>query len=298
MARFSILLILLISSIHASYANEEIPLYHIAIIDRFYPPLEGFESEADKNEHLWMYGVVDIDHDYRKEQFYHGDIVQFIASAPNFVFLRYPITGQQSPMREIYNALTSINDRFEKAPIHSLILSWESSTLISAFETPLSTEHREQYINTIQQWGQSFPGWHDTYLVIRALESLTQKGANVFTIAGNSGPRTINTLSFAKGVTTVGASERELNYFITDNVFVDTYEQAAYQLTRIDDEQGMPLGYDIDGDGCNDIPISALSSQNFHNLPSTLWPPIKGSSYAAPMALKKTLQSGATMCQS
>lgn len=269
------------------YGNSE--LYHVAIIDRFYPPLEAFDSEEDKYLHTSLYGLVDIDQDYRKETLYHGDIVQLIAHDPNITFLRYPITGQDTPMREILQALTSINDRFAFAPIDSLVLSWESSTLISAFEEPLHIENREQYIETIHQWGQEFPAWQDTYEVIRALESLAAKGAQVFTISGNSGPRTVNTLSFATGVTTVGAAEAELNYFIANNVFVDTYEQAAYLLKRIDDPSGMPLGYDIDGDGCPDIPLHALTSQSIDNLPDVLWPPIKGSSFAAPMALKKAL---------
>lgn len=270
-------------------ASAQSELYHVAIIDRFYPPLEAFQNEEDKYLHTSLYGVLDIDRDYRKETLYHGDIVQLIAQDPNITFLRYPISGQDTPMREILQALTSINDRFDFAPIDSLVLSWESSTLISAFEEPLHIDHRETYIEMIRQWGQEFPAWQDTYKVIRALETLAAKGAQIFTISGNSGPRTINTLSFAAGVTTVGAVETELNYFIANNVFVDTYEQAAYLLKRIDDTNGMPLGYDIDGDGCPDIPIQALTSQNPDNLPVELWPPIKGSSFAAPMALKKAL---------
>lgn len=275
-------------------ANSE--LYHVAIIDRFYPPHETFNSDEDKYLHTSLYGLLDIDHDYRKEALYHGDIVQLIAHDPNITFLRYPITGQDTPMREILQALISINDRFAFAPIDSLVLSWESSTLVSAFEEPLRIDHRKEYIETIRQWGQEFPAWQDTYEVIRALESLAAKGVQVFTISGNSGPRTVNTLSFAAGVTTVGAAETELNYFIANNVFVDTYEQAAYLLKRIDDPSGAPLGYDIDGDGCPDIPIHALTSQSIDNLPDVLWPPIKGSSFAAPMALKKSLVKNPLSC--
>ncbi len=280
------------------HAEEKQPLYYIAIIDRFYPPMEGFLSEEDKIQHTGLYGLLDIDNDRQKEAFYHGDIVQLIASDPSFVFLRYPLAGQQSPMQEILNALTSINDRFAATPIDALILSWESSTLMSAFNEPLVREHREQYIQMIQQWGQEFPSWQETYLVIRALEQLTQQGATVYTISGNSGPRTINTLSFADGVTTVGAAEEELNYFITDNAFVDVYEQAAYHLKRVDDAAGMPVGYDITGNGCQDIPIEALSSHSYDALPSALWPPIKGSSFAAPMALKKALLRDPVHCRS
>ncbi|SBS36275.1 hypothetical protein MAQ5080_03410 [Marinomonas aquimarina] len=288
------LAVLLLAPWQSLIAQSE--LYHVAIIDRFYPPLEAFQSEEDKYLHTSLYGLVDIDKDYRKERLYHGDIVQLIAHDPSITFLRYPINGQASPMREILHALTSINDRFEFTPIDSLVLSWESSTLISAFEEPLRLEHRERYIETIRQWGQEFPAWQDTYLVIRALEKLAAQGVQVFTISGNSGPRTINTLSFAAGVTTVGAIETELHYFIANNVFVDTHEQAAYALTRIDNQMGQPLGYDIDGDGCYDIPINDLTSQSIDNLPDTIWPPIKGSSFAAPKALKKALIKKPSRC--
>lgn len=279
-------------------SQEQKSYYYVAIIDRFYPPMEAFESEDDKTQHRWMYGVVDIDKDYQKEAYYHGDMVQLIANDPSFVFLRYPLAGQRSPMKEILMAINSINDRFERTPIDSLVLSWESSTLISAFDQPLSRKYREKYIETIRQWGEENPSWHDTYLVIKALEALTDKGVKVFTIAGNSGSRAINTLSFAKGVTTVGAAEKELNYFISDNVFVDTYEQAAYQFIRLDDSNGVPLGYDVDGDGCQDIPISALTSSDKTQLPKATWPPIKGSSFAAPMALKKAFVKTTAHCPS
>lgn len=279
--------VFLLTSKEAMGANPA--LYHVAIIDRFYPPVELFDNEEDKYLHTALYGLLDIDHDQRKEALYHGDIVQLIAQDPNITFLRYPITGQASPMHEILQALISINDRFAFAPIDSLVLSWESSTLISSFEQPLRIGHREQYIETIHQWGQESSAWQDTYEVIRELETLVRKGAQVYTISGNSGPRTINTLSFAEGVTTVGAAEAELNYFIANNIFVDTYEQAAYLLKRIDSTAGVPLGYDINGDGCPDIPIQSLTSQSSDNLPDVLWPPIKGSSFAAPMALKKAL---------
>lgn len=295
---YHIITALLILTLQNSFADTTTDYYHIAIIDRFYPPMEAFASEEDKIRHRWLYGVVDIDQDDDKEAYYHGDIVQLIANAPNFVFFRYPLAGHKSPMKEILLSLNSINDRFDRAPIDSLILSWESSTLISSFEVPLTRAHREQYIETIRQWGKTAPGWYDTYQVIRALEKLTAKGARVFTIAGNSGPRTVNTLSFAAGVTTVGAVEDELNYFISDNVFVDVYEQAAYSFRRLDDINGQPVGYDVNGDGCGDIPITALTSKDTENLPESLWPPIKGSSFAAPMALKKALIKTVSQCQS
>lgn len=291
-ALISLLILSICQPLHA-----EQRLFNIAIIDQFYPPMHPFETEEDRLQSTWLYGLVDIDNDLIKEPLFHGDVVQMIANDPSFVFFRYPLAGQTTPMKEILNALISIHDKYEKAPIDAVILSWESSTLVSSFETPLRRENRSKYVAMIEEWGNEFPSWKETYLVIRALEALTSKGVAVFTISGNSGSRSVNTLSFAEGVTTVGAAEEELSYFISDNAFVDTYEQAAYLLTRLDDAQGVPVGYDLDGDGCQDVPIQQVTGQSHIDLPKSYWPPLKGSSFAAPKALKKALLGSIPLCK-
>ncbi|WCN13323.1 hypothetical protein GV054_10045 [Marinomonas mediterranea] len=268
--------------------NEK-PLYRAAIIDRFFPPSEPFLNAKDKESHTWMYGLVDVDRDRVKEPYYHGDIVQIIAASPQIAFTRYPIEGKQKPMKEILTNLRVILARMPTLPVDSLVLSWESSTLISAFPTPFEKRYSERYIQVLKAWGKNDEIWSDTYQVIRALEALTEQGVKVFTIAGNSGARTVNTLSFAKGVTTVGAKEPELSYFITNNVFVDVYEQAAYEIKRIDNQIGQTVGYDINDDGCEDIPLALISRTKQTTLPAKVWPPIKGSSFAAPLAMKKAL---------
>lgn len=284
-------LILLFSTAAFSAQMTNASFYHIAIIDRFFPPMHSFDNEEDKQRHQWMYGVVDIDRDRQKEPYYHGDIVQLIASHPTFIFMRYPMAGEKQPIDEILDNLRNLSARLEKQPINALVLSWEASTLISAFGEPLQKAHVVRYKDTIRQWGETDSFWHTTYLIIQELESLARRDVLVFTIAGNSGRATVNTFSFAEGVTTVGASEQELDYFIANNVFVDRKEQAAYQLSRVDDAQGHPKGYDVDGDGCFDIPTSRLTGlgHDEKSLPARLWPPIKGSSFAAPMAMKKAL---------
>ncbi|TDO96864.1 hypothetical protein [Marinomonas balearica] len=264
-------------------------LYRAAIIDRFYPPSEPFLTNDEREMHTWMYGVIDIDRDRIKEPYYHGDIVQMIAADSQIAFTRYPIDGKRSPMKEILTSLHVILSRMASLPIDALVLSWESSTLISSFNFPFTKDKRELYIQTIESWGERDEIWADTYKVIRAIESLTIQGVKVFTIAGNSGSRTVNTLSFAKGVITVGAKEPELSHFIANNVFVDVYEQAAYELHRIDNNKGQPIGYDVNEDGCEDINIEQVSQRKSTDLPKTVWPPIKGSSFAAPMAMKKAL---------
>ena len=72
--------------------------------------------------------------------------------------------------------------------------------------------------------------------------------------------------------------------------FVDTYAKAAYQLVRIDKKSGEPLGYDIDGDHCVDIPLHRLTSyqtnkssqKTSETYPKTFWKVLRGSSFCSP----------------
>ncbi|WP_461536305.1 hypothetical protein [Spongorhabdus nitratireducens] len=265
--------------------------YRVAIVDRFFPPVAGFTDDQQRDQHSWLYGLLDLDSDDRQEPFYHGDLVRLIAAHPGITFINYPITDDRKPMDSILLNLQKIHTRLAVQPVDALILSWESSTLISAFEQPLYPEKAEIYKQQIQQWGQQYPVWNSTYRIIRMLEALVAEGVAVYTIAGNGGRRMVNTFSFAEGVTTVGASESELSHYIADNPFVDIYAQAAYQLQRIDNQNGKPAGYDIDGDGCVDIPLQRLTSegQQAEDLPRQFWKLLKGSSFAAPRALKQAL---------
>jgi hypothetical protein len=85
--------------------------------------------------------------------------------------------------------------------------------------------------------------------------------------------------------------EKELENFISDNVFVDVHTAAGYQPLLVRDESGLPKGYDFDGDRCSDVPLTCLSSYQIGRLdyPSNPWPILKGSSFAAPMAMKMAL---------
>ena len=263
----------------------------VAIIDRFYPPMEGFPDEDDRRSTNWMYGVVDLDRDREKEPYYHGDMVQLIAAHPGFSFFQYPMRRGNPPMDEILQNLREVRARLPRQPVEALVLSWESSSLISAFEKPLRRDHAQQYQARVRQWGETSPVWRATYRIIQELEALVGAGVTVYTIAGNGGRGMVNTFSFARGVVTVGAVEPELADFVASNAFVDVREQAAYEIVRVDDARGQPLGYDVDGDGCADIPLSKLTGSGGagRELPRKAWQPIKGSSFAAPMALKKAL---------
>lgn len=275
----------------SSYIHATENLYRVAIVDKFYPPAEGFIDDEDRSTSNWMYGVFDLDRDREKEGYYHGDVVQIIANDPSFSFYTYPMRNGSAPMEEILTNLRKIHVRLATHHIDALVLSWESSTLISAFEKPLQLENAKQYKSQIRDWGHENPSWQATYKIILMLETLARQGVQIYTIAGNGGPGMVNTFSFADGVTTVGAIEPELANFVSDNPFVDLHAQAAYTISRIDDHLGRPLGYDVDGDNCPDIPLERLSNfnQQQDELPRQFWRPIKGSSFAAPMALKQEL---------
>ncbi len=291
MGRYFIALILSQLLFSGVFAEARPSVMSVAIIDKFYPPLEGFDDDQDRSISNWLYGLIDIDQDEEREAYYHGDLVHLIAAHPNFSFQHFPMRNNGQPLGEILVNLDKILVRFDDHPIDGLILSWESSTLISAFETPLKPGNVGIYRWQIRQWGLTSSSWQHTDEIIDKLETLNSLGVSVFTIAGNGGHRMVNTFSFAEGITTVGAKEPELSHFVANNAFVDTYAQAAYHIKRIDNENGQVLGYDIDGDGCIDIPIERLSGYRQPNqeLPESTWQPIKGSSFAAPKAFKRIM---------
>ncbi|CAM3809364.1 hypothetical protein [Parendozoicomonas haliclonae] len=280
---------LVLSSLSA--ASTE-PQYKVAILDRFFPPAEGFSSEEERSHHLALYGLDDLDNDSEAEPIYHGDLVRMLAATQQVTFINYPIHHNQNPMGDILANLQKINARMATSPVDALVLSWESSTLISTFPQPLKREHAALYKEKVRQMGESSPIWRDTWLIIKELEKLAETGVAVYTIAGNGGRRMINTFSLANGVITVGAVEEELQHYVANNVFVDTYARAAYLLKRIDNEAGQPLGYDLDADNCVDIPLARLTGagqQSRDAYPKTYWKVLKGSSFAAPAALKAAL---------
>ncbi len=267
--------------------------YRVAVVDRFYPPERGFQSDADRNRHRALYGMFDIDDDQVKEPYYHGDLVSLIAGDPRFSLIHYPIRDGVSPIDEIQRNLQKLLTRHAQQPVSALVLSWESSTLISAFEKPLRREHVARYKAELARWGETSPVWRTTRQIIDTLEALVQSGIAVYTIAGNGGRGMVNTFSFAEGVITVGATERELSYFVSDNAFVDTYAPAAYIIRRVDDAAGQPVGYDVDGDKCPDIPLNRLTTTSLEaGYPNSYWRVLKGSSFAAPAAMKAALLNG------
>ncbi|UTW12842.1 hypothetical protein [Marinobacterium rhizophilum] len=261
----------------------------VAIVDRFFPALSASAQEQDLQR--WMYGMLDLDGDQIKEPYYHGDLVRLIAAHPDLSFFLYPIASDRPPLESIVLNLREIRARLERQPVDAVLLSWESSTLISAFEVPLYRSRAAHYLTQLEEWNESGGNWASTVAIIRELEALADAGVTVVTIAGNGGRGMVNTFSFARGVITVGAIEPELANFVSDNALVDRREPAAYFARLLSTPDGVPLGYDLDGDLCPDIQLHTLSSYASarDGFPVNPWPPLKGSSFAAPAALKKIL---------
>lgn len=269
--------------------------YRVAVVDHFYPGDAAFPTATDLATQRWLYGVVDLDRDWIREPYYHGDMVSLLAAHPTLSLLPYPVRNFQPPKRELLATLQRIKRQvFHGARLDAVLVPWESSTLVSAFDKPLRLENAADYKARIKNWGMTEPTWGLSYEIIRTLESLVDAGLRVYTSAGNGGPGMVNTYSFADGVVTVGAVEAELRNYVADNAFVDVHTQAAYLIRLITRTPGGPVGYDVDGDRCPDIPITCISgySPTRRDYPSQSFWAIRGSSYAAPTALRRELSRG------
>ncbi|MGB0723177.1 MAG: hypothetical protein ACPGU7_12365 [Gammaproteobacteria bacterium] len=277
--------------------------FRVALVDRFYPGDYALPKAMEQDLLNSLYGMVDLDRDRSREPLYHGDVVEMLLAHPDIQVLRYPLPGDRTPMQGILQQLRKVHDDARDHPIDAVLLPWESSTLISSLEPrttldnprPLRAEAVERYVETVRAWGEDSEVWAVTHDIIRALEALSATGMKVYTIAGNGGRGMVNTFSFANDVTTVGASERELANFVSNNAFVDEREQAAYLFRRVDGSDGAPLGYDLDDDGCPEVSLRHLTgySESRRDYPREGWRALKGSSFAAPRALRRFLVGAA-----
>lgn len=267
--------------------------YRVAIIDMFYPGDASFGSEAERLHHLRINGVLDADRDRIPEPYYHGDIVSIYVSHPDVEILPYQISNLAGAKEMILRHLEAIDGQVGRGEqIDALVLSWESSTLISALEKPLRPGHAERYKAQIRSWGEDSASWRQSYNIIRALEKLVDRGVRVFTIAGNSGAGMVNTYSLARGAITVGSEEDALRgSYVADNVFVDLLAQSAYRIELVRDPSGTAWGYDLDEDGRPDIPLERVSSYAVgkRDYPRDGGTMLTGSSYAAPTELRRRI---------
>lgn len=287
--RCFILILLSLVSLSAVAAQlQKAASFRVALVDKFYSSSKTTPADQDTQDAL--HGLLDLDGDQIKEPFYHGDLVRMIATDPDIAVLPYAIRPGERPLNGLLRNLQDIRrDIFWGEQIDAVLLPWESSTLVSAFEDTLRVEHLDAYMKTLEEWASRDPIWEMTWEIILVLEDIVDYGGLVFTIAGNGGPRMVNTYSFAEGVVTVGAAEPELQHFVSNNAFVDMYDKAAYVPVRVDDISGVPQGYDLNNDGCTDIDIADISSRSDVDLPRVYWKVLKGSSFAAPAALKRSL---------
>ncbi len=270
--------------------------YRVALVDSFYPGPQHFTDEEDCRIKLRLHGVVDADRDWIREPYYHGDVVSMFVAHPSVAVIPYPVRDNKSAKRDILAALRRFQQQRDAGePIDAVLLPWESSTLISAFEKPLPLEHVAAYKAQIRRWGESQASWRETSDIIDALETLVAGSALVYTIAGNGGRGMVNAYSFAEGVVTVGAVEPDLDRYVADNPFVDTHEKAAYLARLIYGAAGRPIGYDVNGDQCPGIPLACISTytSSRETYPASAWRAIRGSSFAAPTALKRYLTAEA-----
>ena len=78
---------------------------------------------------------------------------------------------------------------------------------------------------------------------------------------------------------------------MANNVFVDRHGRVAYLIRLVSDTSGRPIGYDVNNDQCADIPIACLSAYSplRSEYPATSFWAIRGSSFAAPTALRRQL---------
>lgn len=143
----------------------------------------------------------------------------------------------------------------------------------------------------------------------RRLEEMNQRGIPVFQSAGNTMSSSVNLLSFANGVTSVGALDKngKKTDYSSDNSLVTRWEQGNYPIKQIFGKKGDILGYNVTGGQQVEIPLSKTTGRPpsgklllSNNLKTSLTPtetpqPIVvgeklGTSFAAPTAVGKFLR--------
>jgi hypothetical protein len=273
--------------------DPALPIRRLAVIDLFYPGDDAFESEDQRQFELLTHDAVDIDGDRRRDPYYHGDIVGILASGEGIEVLPYPIHDIRDSKGEILRCLRTIAAEVRGGErIDAVLLAWESSTLLSVFGETVDPARVEEYQSTLLTWSATSESWRKTMEIILAIENLTASGTVVYTIAGNSGRGSVNTYSFARGVRTVGAIEpgaRER--WISHNPLVSLVAKSAFRVRLVRHPGCVGVGYDIDEDGVADIPADRLSGHARwpSRPPRDSWVVLKGSSFAAPTAVRKIL---------
>jgi hypothetical protein len=75
--------------------------YRVALIDEFYPGDQVFASAEERKTARWLHGQIDLDRDWVREPYYHGDIVGMILAHPQVAIVPYTIRDYAKPKQEI-----------------------------------------------------------------------------------------------------------------------------------------------------------------------------------------------------
>jgi len=267
----------------------------VAIIDQFYPGDGAFADAGERQRQLLLHDAADIDGDFQPDPYYHGDLVRLFVATEGIETLEFPVFDLGNPKRDILAQLQNIRRQVDAGVrVDAVLLCWESSTLVSAFGDSLRSSELPRYRSTIRRWGTTSESWRLTDAIIAALEELTERGLTVVTIAGNAGIGWVNTYAFARGVVTVGGSESDTEgRWISRNELTDAVARSTYRVRLVCDPDRPAFGYDIDGDGRAEIPINHTSGfGRLAPLPRESWRVLKGSSFAAPTALRELAAHG------
>ena len=278
----------------AVLAAEPAPGFRIAVVDVFGDPAGDLDVERDQGE-LIAAGATDIDGDGLRENIHHGDLVSLYVRTDDVEILKFPVDEAGDAKGQLLASLREIGTMDAEGELPDAVMfCWESSTLVSSFGATLRPEGRPAYKETIRGWAETDENWCLTHEIILALEDLATRGVLVVTIAGNSGPAWVNTYTFAEGVMVVGAIEQDPDgEWATRNGLIDAYAQSSFEVRLVGEAERPVFGYDIDEDGRADIGLKRGSShfRRFGTLRET-HRVLKGTSFAAPTALKDMLAQG------
>jgi len=262
--------------------------YRIAVVDMFVAA-DDTASALD----LLAAGAPDLDGDGQPERMGHGDLVCLFLDAPGLETVPFPVHDAARAKTGILARLDEIRARRAAGErLDAVMLCWESSTRISAFgDGGLDPARRAEYRAVLRDWGREHSGWRLTAAIIDRLEALAADGVIVVTIAGNAGPRWVNTYSFAEGVIVVGAAEPDEDLvWAARNALIGMWNRSRFPVRLVSEADRPAYGYDLDGDGVADVDLRRGSSwyRRFRAVRDSRLV-LSGTSCTAPQALRGLL---------
>ncbi|MCK7467629.1 MAG: hypothetical protein MZU91_05540 [Desulfosudis oleivorans] len=115
--------------------------------------------------------------------------------------------------------------------------------------------------------------------LIKKIEQVTSQNKPVYIGAGNDS-NNYNLLGLAQGATNVGGTVAgQVNPYFSYHSDIQRMEESVFFPVVVD------KGYDLDGNGCADVPLSEISSKG--KLSKGM---ISGTSFSTPLALGKDLK--------